>query len=704
MASPKQITNLSLTRNIGIMAHIDAGKTTVTERILFYTGKNYKIGEVHEGGATMDWMVQEQERGITITSAATTVFWELFNKQHKINIIDTPGHVDFTVEVERSLRVLDGAVALFCAVGGVEPQSETVWRQATKYKVPRISFINKMDRAGADFFGVIDQIKERLGANPVPIQIPIGAEDEFKGVVDLVKDKAFVWDEEDNGVTIREIPIPEDLVDVTYKYRMKLIEGVAEESDELLEKFMDDPHSITEKEMIDVIRKATLNQTITPVMCGSAFKNKGVQMLLNAIIEFLPSPLDVPPVEGINPKTDKVEIRSADPNDKFSALAFKIATDPFVGRLCFFRVYSGTLKAGSYVYNVSTGKKERISRIMQMHANKQNPLEFIEAGDIGAAVGFKTIRTGDTLTDESGQIILESITFPAPVISIAIEPKTQKDIDKMSVALAKLAEEDPTFKVRTDEASGQTIISGMGELHLDILVDRLKREFNIECNIGQPQVEYKEAVTSSVIHKEVYKKQTGGRGKFANIEFEIGPRLDGEDGLEFIDEVKGGNIPREFIPSVKKGFELAMQNGVLAGFKVDSLKVRLFDGSYHAVDSDQLSFEMAAKIGFKSASRKAETKLLEPIMKIEVVTPDDHLGDVTGDLNRRRAILESVAAKVGGQVITAKVPLSEMFGYVTALRTISSGRASSSMEFHSYEPAPNNIAEAVIKEVKGIIS
>jgi len=704
MASPKQITNLSLTRNIGIMAHIDAGKTTVTERILFYTGKNYKIGEVHEGGATMDWMVQEQERGITITSAATTVFWELFNKKHKINIIDTPGHVDFTVEVERSLRVLDGAVALFCAVGGVEPQSETVWRQATKYKVPRISFINKMDRAGADFFGVIDQIKERLGANPVPIQIPIGAEDDFKGVVDLVKDKAFVWDEEDNGVTIREIPVPEDLVDVAYKYRMKLIEGVAEESDELLEKFMDDSHSITEVEMIEVIRKATLSQTITPVMCGSAFKNKGVQMLLNAIIEFLPSPLDVPPVEGINPKTEKVEIRRADPSDKFSALAFKIATDPFVGRLCFFRVYSGTLKAGSYVYNVSTGKKERISRIMQMHANKQNPLDLIEAGDIGAAVGFKTIRTGDTLTDESGQIILESITFPEPVISIAIEPKTQKDIDKMSVALAKLAEEDPTFKVRTDESSGQTIISGMGELHLDILVDRLKREFNIECNIGQPQVEYKEAVTSSVTHKEVYKKQTGGRGKFANIEFELGPRLDGEEGLEFIDEVKGGNIPREFIPSVKKGFELAMQNGVLAGFKVDSLKVRLFDGSYHAVDSDQLSFEMAAKIGFKTAARKAETKLLEPIMKIEVVTPDEHLGDVTGDLNRRRAILESVAAKVGGQVITAKVPLSEMFGYVTALRTISSGRASSSMEFHSYEPAPNNIAEAVIKEVKGIIS
>lgn len=704
MASLNTTNKLGLTRNIGIMAHIDAGKTTVTERILFYTGKNYKIGEVHEGGATMDWMVQEQERGITITSAATTVYWDLFNKRHKINIIDTPGHVDFTVEVERSLRVLDGAVALFCAVGGVEPQSETVWRQANKYKVPRISLINKMDRSGADFFGVIDQIKDKLGANPVPIQIPIGAEEDFVGVVDLVKDKAFVWDEEDNGVTIREIPVPEDLQEIAQLYRMKLIEGVAEESDELLEKFMDDPHSITEEEMINVIRTSTLNMSITPVMCGSAFKNKGIQMLLNAVIEFLPSPLDVDDVKGINPKTELTEIRSADPSDKFSALAFKIATDPFVGRLCFFRVYSGTLKAGSYILNVSTGKKERISRIMQMHANKQEPLDKIEAGDIGAAVGFKTIRTGDTLTELTSPILLESITFPDPVISIAIEPKTQKDIDKMSLALAKLAEEDPTFKVRTDEVSGQTIISGMGELHLDILVDRLKREFNIECNIGQPQVAYKETITATVEHKEVYKKQSGGRGKFASIEFEIGPRIEEGEGLEFIDQIKGGSIPKEFIPGVKKGFTLAMQNGVLAGFPVDSMRVRLFDGAFHAVDSDQLSFELAAKVGYKAAARKAKAKLLEPIMKIEVVTPDDYLGDVTGDLNRRRAILESVTAKVGVQVVKAAVPLSEMFGYVTTLRTITSGRASSSMEFKSYEIAPNSISEKVIKEIKGIIS
>lgn len=704
MASLNTTNKLGLTRNIGIMAHIDAGKTTVTERILFYTGKNYKIGEVHEGGATMDWMVQEQERGITITSAATTVYWDLFNKKHKINIIDTPGHVDFTVEVERSLRVLDGAVALFCAVGGVEPQSETVWRQANKYKVPRISLINKMDRSGADFFGVIDQIKDKLGANPVPIQIPIGSEEDFVGVVDLVKDKAFVWDEEDNGVTIREIPVPEDLQEVAQLYRMKLIEGVAEESDELLEKFMDDPHSITEEEMINVIRTSTLNMRITPVMCSSAFKNKGIQMLLNAVIEFLPSPLDIADIVGINPKTELTEIRKADPNDKFCALAFKIATDPYVGRLCFFRVYSGTLKAGSYILNVSTGKKERISRIMQMHANKQEPLDKIEAGDIGAAVGFKTIRTGDTLTDLTSPILLESITFPDPVISIAIEPKTQKEIDKMSVALGKLAEEDPTFKVRTDEVSGQTIISGMGELHLDILVDRLKREFNIECNIGQPQVAYKETLTATVSHKEVYKKQSGGRGKFASIEFEIGPRIEEGEGLEFIDQIKGGSIPKDFIPGVKKGFELAMQNGVLAGFPVDSMRVRLFDGAFHAVDSDQLSFELAAKVGYKAAARKAKAKLLEPIMKIEVVTPDDYLGDVTGDLNRRRAILESVTAKVGVQVVKAAVPLSEMFGYVTTLRSITSGRASSSMEFKSYEVAPNSISEKVIKEIKGIIS
>jgi elongation factor G len=705
MADQTKILNkLSLTRNIGIMAHIDAGKTTVTERILYYTGKNYKIGEVHEGAATMDWMVQEQERGITITSAATTVYWDLFNKKHKINIIDTPGHVDFTVEVERSLRVLDGAVALFCAVGGVEPQSETVWRQADKYKVPRISFVNKMDRAGADFFGVIDQIKERLGANPVPIQIPIGAEETFQGVVDLVKDKAFVWDDTDKGVTIREIPIPEDLDEVAQIYRMKLIEGVAEESDELLEKFMDDPHSITEEEMIYVIRTATLAQKITPVMCGSAFKNKGIQMLLNAIIEFLPSPMDVPPVMALNPKTGKEELRSPDPNDHFSALAFKIATDPFVGRLAFFRVYSGTLEAGSYVYNVSTGKKERISRIMQMHANKQEPLEKIEAGDIGAAVGFKTIRTGDTLTDEKHQILLESMTFPDPVISIAIEPKTQKDLDKMSAALAKLAEEDPTFKVRTDDDSGQTIISGMGELHLDILIDRMKREFNVECSVGQPQVSYKERIVGSVVTREVYKKQTGGRGKFADIQFELGPIDEGEEGLQFIDEVKGGNIPREFIPSVKKGFQLAMQNGVLAGYPVDSMKVRLFDGSFHAVDSDQLAFELAAKIGFKNAAKKAKSVLLEPIMKLEVVTPDDYLGDVTGDLNKRRAIVENVTAKVGYQGVKAKVPLSEMFGYVTSLRTLTSGRATSTLEFNSYQEAPRFIEEEVIKKVKGIVS
>ncbi len=700
-AQDKHTSKLLNTRNIGIMAHIDAGKTTVTERILFYTGRNYKMGEVHDGGATMDWMVQEQERGITITSAATTVYWELFNKKHKINIIDTPGHVDFTVEVERSLRVLDGAVALFCAVGGVEPQSETVWRQANKYGVPRISFVNKMDRSGADFFGVIEQIKDRLGANPVPIQIPIGAEDDFVGVVDLVKDKAFVWEEGSDGTKIVEIPIPEDLEQMVLDYRMKLIEGVAEESDELFEKFMDDPHSITEEEMINVIRTATLNMSITPVMCGSAFKNKGVQMLLNSIIEFLPSPMDIPPVVGINPKTDAEELRSPDPNDNFSALAFKIATDPFVGRLCFFRVYSGRLKAGSYVLNVSTGKKERISRIMQMHANKQEPLDVIEAGDIGAAVGFKTIHTGDTLTDEKHPVILEAMTFPEPVISIAIEPKTQKDIDKMSLALAKLAEEDPTFKVNIDKDSGQTIISGMGELHLDILVDRLKREFSVECNIGQPQVSYMEAITDTAHHKEVYKKQTGGRGKFANIEFEISPADKGEEGLQFVDEVKGGNIPREFIPSVKKGFETAMQNGVLAGFTIESMKVRLIDGSYHAVDSDQLSFEMAAKIGFKIAARKAKSVLLEPIMKVEVVSPEEYLGDVTGDLNKRRAILEDVSSKIGYKIVKAKVPLSEMFGYVTSLRSLTSGRATSSMEFDSFKKAPAFIAEEVIKKIKG---
>ena len=689
---------LENTRNIGIMAHIDAGKTTTTERILYYTGKNYKIGEVHDGAATMDWMVQEQERGITITSAATTVFWKFRGTENKINIIDTPGHVDFTVEVERSLRVLDGAVALFCAVGGVEPQSETVWRQATKYKVPRLSFVNKMDRSGADFFAVVEQIRERLKANPVPLQVPIGAEENFKGVVDLIKNKAFVWDDSDQGVTIREVPIPEDLVDTVEKYRSELIEGVAEESDELLEKYMEDPDSITEDEMLTAIRRATIDMKITPVMCGSAFKNKGVQMLLDAIIEFLPSPLDIEAVEGINPETQEMEIREVDPKAPFAALAFKIATDPFVGRIAFFRVYSGTLEAGSYVYNANTGKKERISRVMQMHANKQNPLDKIEAGDIGAAVGFKTIRTGDTLCSADHPIVLESMEFPDPVISIAIEPKTQKDIDKLGASLAKLAEEDPTFRVRSDEETGQTIISGMGELHLDILIDRLKREFKVECNQGQPQVAYKEAILSSTEHREVYKKQSGGRGKFADIQFEIGPADEGVTGLQFIDEIKGGVIPKEFIPSVQKGFEEAMQNGPLAGYEMDSMKVRLFFGSFHAVDSDQLSFELAAKMGYRNSLTKVKKVLLEPIMKVEVVTPDEYMGDIIGDLNKRRGMIEGVDAKDGTQHIRAMVPLSNMFGYVTALRTISSGRATSTMVFDHYDQVPDSIAEEIINK------
>jgi len=691
-------SNLKHTRNIGIMAHIDAGKTTTTERILYYTGKSYKIGEVHDGAATMDWMVQEQERGITITSAATTVFWNYKDIQNKINIIDTPGHVDFTVEVERSLRILDGAVALFCAVGGVEPQSETVWRQATKYKVPRLSFVNKMDRSGADFYQVVEQIRERLKANPVPIQIPIGAEEHFKGVVDLIKNKAFVWDDSDSGVTVTEIPIPEDLVEKAAQYRAQLIEGVAEESDELLEKYMDDPDSITEEEMMHHIRKATIDMRITPVMCGSAFKNKGVQMLLDNIIEFLPSPVDVDAVEGFNPDTEKTEMRAAKADEPFSALAFKIATDPFVGRIAFFRVYSGTLEAGSYVLNTGTGKKERISRIMQMHANKQNPLDKIEAGDIGAAVGFKTIRTGDTLCAMKSPIILESMEFPDPVISIAIEPKTQKDIDKLGTALAKLAEEDPTFKVRTDEDSGQTIISGMGELHLDILIDRLRREFNVECNEGLPQVAYKEALISSVEHREVYKKQSGGRGKFADIQFEIGPADEGVEGLQFIDQVKGGVVPKEYIPSVEKGFKAAMVNGPLAGYEIDSMKVRLFFGSYHAVDSDALSFELGAKMGFKAATAKLKKALLEPIMKVEVVTPDEYMGDIIGDLNKRRGMVEGVEAKDGTQNIKAMVPLSNMFGYVTALRTISSGRATSTMTFDHYDQVPDAIAEEIINK------
>ncbi|MFA6824032.1 MAG: elongation factor G [Bacteroidales bacterium] len=692
------MADLKFTRNIGIMAHIDAGKTTTTERILYFTGKNHKIGETHEGSATMDWMAQEQERGITITSAATTVFWNYNNNQYKINIIDTPGHVDFTVEVERSLRVLDGAVALFCAVGGVEPQSETVWRQADKYGVPRIAFINKMDRAGADFFNVVNQIKERLGATPVPLQIPIGQEDLFKGVIDLISNKALMYDESSNGTKLNEIPMPEDLKEIAAKYRKSLIEGVAEEDETLLMKYMEDENSITPEEMIYHIRKATCSMKITPVLCGASFKNKGIQNLIDAVAEFLPSPVDVPEVIGINPKNDNEEIRKVDPKAPFSALAFKIATDPYVGRICFFRVYSGSLDAGSYVYNASADKKERISRIMQMHANKQNPLDRIEAGDIGAAVGFKDIKTGNTLCDENHPIILESMTFPEPVINIAIEPKQQADVDKFNNALTKLTEEDPTLKINTDEASGQTIMRGMGELHLDIILDRMRREFNVEVNQGAPQVAYKEALTSPAEHKEVYKKQTGGRGKFADIQFRIGPADEGFKGLQFINEVKGGNIPKEYIPSIEKGFKQAMINGVLGGFPVESMKVTLIDGSYHAVDSDALSFELCAKIAFKEAARKARPMLLEPIMSLEVTTPDAYLGTVTGDLNRRRAILESINAKIGIQAVKAKVPLSQMFGYVTSLRTITSGRANSTMEFSHYAEAPKDVVESVLKK------
>ena len=691
------MSDLKYTRNIGIMAHIDAGKTTTTERILFYTGKNYKLGETHEGSATMDWMVQEQERGITITSAATTVFWHWHDDRYKYNIIDTPGHVDFTVEVERSLRVLDGAIAIFCAVGGVEPQSETVWRQADKYGVPRIAFINKMDRAGADFFGVVNQIKERLGANPIPIEIPIGQENLFKGVVSLIDNKALVWDDNSNGQKFEEIPMPEDLKEIAAEYRQKLIEGVAEENEELMMKFFDDPNSITADEIIAEIRKATLSRKIVPVMCGSAFKNKGVQTLLDAVAAFLPSPLDMEEVDGINPKTGATESRPIDVKAPFSALAFKIATDPYVGRLCFFRVYSGSLESGSYVYNANTGKKERIARIMQMHSNKQNPLDRIEAGDIGAAVGFKDIKTGHTLCDEKHPIVLESMKFPEPVISIAIEPMTMGDMDKMNNALIKLAEEDPTFRVKTDEVSGQTIISGMGELHLDIIMDRMRREFDVEVNKGRPQVAYKEAITATVQHHEIYKKQTGGKGKFADVLFEIGPADEGVQGLQFVNDVKGGNIPKEYIPAIEKGFKEAMQNGVLAGYPMDSMKVTVIDGSAHPVDSDQLSFEVCAKIGFKSACRKASPVLLEPIMKLEVVTPDAYVGDVTGDLNRRRGILESIDAKVGAQAIHAKVPLEQMFGYVTALRTITSGRATSTMEFSHYQEVATNLQEEILK-------
>ena len=692
------MADLHFTRNIGIMAHIDAGKTTTTERILYYTGKNHKIGETHDGTATMDWMEEEQERGITITSAATTVFWKYKEKDYKINIIDTPGHVDFTAEVERSLRVLDGAIALFCAVGGVEPQSETVWRQANKYNVPRICFVNKMDRAGADFFYVINDIKEKLGAHPVPLEIPIGQEDMFKGVIDLVKNKALMYDEASNGTKMYEVPMPDDLKEIASKYRKELIEGVAEEDDALLERYMEDENSITEEEIMMQVRKATCEQRIVPVLCGSAFKNKGVQNLIDAVCAYLPSPMDVPEVDGINPKTEEKVNRPINSKAPFSALAFKIATDPYVGRLCFFRVYSGTLQSGSYVYNANTGKKERISRIMQMHANHQNPMEKIEAGDIGAAVGFKDIKTGNTLCDEANPIILESITFPDPVISIAIEPKQQADVDKFNSALNKLSEEDPTLSVETDEVSGQTILRGMGELHLDIITERIKREFGVEVNEGNPQVAYKEAITAEVEHRELYKKQTGGRGKFADIIFSIGPADEGVKGLQFVNEVKGGDVPKEYIPSVEKGFKEAMRNGVLAGFPMESMKVILKDGSYHPVDSDALSFEICAKIAFKEAAKKAKPVIMEPIMSVEVNTPDTYLGDVTGDLNRRRAILESITAKVGVQAVKAKVPLGQMFGYVTALRTITSGRANSTMEFSHYAQAPKDVTEAVLKE------
>ena len=697
--------DLIYTRNIGIMAHIDAGKTTTTERILYYTGITHKIGEVHDGAATMDWMEQEQERGITITSAATTTFWKYRGQDYKMNIIDTPGHVDFTVEVERSLRVLDGAVALFCAVGGVEPQSETVWRQANKYKVPRLAFVNKMDRSGADFFSVIAQIRERLGANPVPLQVPIGSEAEFKGVVDLINNRGMVWNETDQGMTWSEVPIPADLEETVKEWRDKLIEAVAESDDSLMEKYFSDPDSLSEDEIMSAIRKSAINMSITPVLCGSAFKNKGVQTMLDAVMAYLPSPMDIESVSGTDPDTGDTIIRRPDTSEPMASLAFKIATDPFVGRLAFFRCYSGSVPAGSYVLNMRTGKNERISRIFQMHANKQNAVDIIEAGDIGAAVGFKDIRTGDTLCDEKKPIILESMDFPEPVIGVAVEPKSQADMDKLGAALAKLAEEDPTFKVHTDEETSQTVISGMGELHLEIIVDRLKREFKVECNQGAPQVKYKEAISGTTEHRELYKKQTGGRGKFADIHVRIEPQTDPEKtGLEFIDEIKGGVIPKEFIPPVQKGFAASMQNGVLAGYPMEALKVTLYDGSFHNVDSDQLSFEIAAKSAFRSAVPKCKPVLMEPIMKIEVVTPEENMGDIVGDLNRRRGQIDGMDDRAGAKAIRGKVPLSEMFGYVTSLRTLSSGRASSTMEFSHYAVAPGNVTEAVLAKVRGKVS
>ena len=702
--------DLKYTRNIGIAAHIDAGKTTTTERILFYTGVSHKIGEVHDGAATMDWMEQEQERGITITSAATTCTWNFPTdngqptadaKGYHFNIIDTPGHVDFTVEVNRSLRVLDGLVFLFSAVDGVEPQSETNWRLADNYKVPRMGFVNKMDRQGSNFLNVCKQVREMLKSNAVPIVLPIGDEADFRGIVDLVKNRAIVWHDDDFGSTFDVIDIPEEMKDEVHQYRAELIEAVAEYDENLMEKFFEDEDSITEEEVHAALRAAVMDMSIIPMVCGSAFKNKGVQFLLDAVCRYLPSPLDKDAIIGTNPDTGNETSRKPNPSDPFSALAFKIATDPFVGRLAFFRAYSGTLNAGSYILNNRSGNKERISRIYQMHSNKQNAIESISAGDIGAAVGFKDIKTGDTLSDEKNPIVLESMEFPDPVIGIAVEPKTKADVDKLGMALAKLAEEDPTFTVKTDEASGQTIISGMGELHLDIIVDRLRREFKVEVNQGQPQVEYKEAITAIANHREVYKKQSGGRGKFADIVFVMEPTEEGKPGLEFVNVIKGGNIPKEYIPSVQKGFKEAMKNGPLAGFEMDSMKVTLKDGSFHPVDSDSLSFELAAKMGYKAAAKAARAIIMEPIMKLEVLTPEENMGDIVGDLNRRRGQVNSMDERSGSKVVKAEVPLSEMFGYVTSLRTLSSGRATSTMEFAHYAETPSNIAEEVIKAAKG---
>ncbi|HRW74582.1 MAG: elongation factor G [Lewinellaceae bacterium] len=705
--------DLTFTRNIGIAAHIDAGKTTTTERILYYTGISHKIGEVHDGAATMDWMEQEQERGITITSAATRTNWVYRGQNYPVNIIDTPGHVDFTVEVERSLRVLDGVVALFCAVSGVEPQSETVWRQADRYRVPRLGFVNKMDRSGADFFEVVRQVRDMLGANPVPLQVPIGAEDSFKGVVDLILNKAIVWNEADMGMTYEEIPIPADLVDTVKEYREKLIEQVAEYDDHLMEKFFEDPNSIEEDEIRRAIRAATIDMKIIPMMCGSAFKNKGVQAVLDGVCQYLPSPLDVDAVIGTNPDTDEEISRKPDPAEPFAALAFKIMTDPFVGRLAYFRVYSGTLPAGSYVLNTRSGNKERISRLYQMHSNKQNPIDMVEAGDIAAAVGIKDLKTGDTLCDVDHPIVLESMTFPEPVIGLAIEPKTQKDLEKLGMALAKLAEEDPTFRVSYDEETNQTVVSGMGELHLEIIVDRLRREFKVEVNQGAPQVNYKEALTATVSHRERLKKQTGGSGLFADIEFELGPAdaeflesdefKSGKTRMQFVNAIVGGSIPKELIPPAVKGFESMMDNGILAGYGMDSMKVRIFDGSTHTVDSKPVAFELCAKEGFRAAAPKCKPVLLEPIMKLEVTTPEEYTGNVIGDLNRRRGLIKGQDTKNNAVLVKADVPLSEMFGYVTQLRTITSGRASSTMEFSHYAPAPSGVADAVIEKSKGAV-